>query len=138
MVIPDEFGIFFISSREKEFSPGLDLHGFGNKLVSILGIYFSHADLFKLVSIRLMIKWRIGNNLDIILLGFFNSLNEFSFFAILGCDRSLLIKFSEVEKIIYIVSYGSGSASSFVWRRQPRPGNAQAREKRSLPRKMVP
>ena len=109
--MPFEIAVVILSARKVKLGPTFNLIRFRNLFLTVAGIDFNHLKSFFGITIGLVIKDNIGNRHDFLLLQSIHSIEIIFPAAILGPDSSILIKFTQIIKIINAIANIIGTRS---------------------------
>ena len=117
-VVPDEITVFSISARKGEFRPDPDRVLALHLLHPVVpGIGHGH-DLLRFIRAHSVIEDDIGKDADPVIVKGPDRLQIFLFGPVLGADSPLLIKFTQIVKVIYAVA-DILLTGSLIGRRKP-------------------
>ena len=118
-VIPDKLRILPGTGREGVACPGFTLNDLIVDLRAILFVDALNADGFFLVSAHFVVNHHVKEDGDLITFECVDSLQQLSFVTVLGGDAAFLVKLTEVEKIVSVVSDRVPAGCAFTGWRQP-------------------
>src|SRR5258705_9420258 len=96
MPVPDEFGVFFVPSRESKFCKGFNLGLSTNILITIIRVDLLYRDQLLFIGKMLVVKNNISDNFQSVVMDRLDAIMVLLFGAIPRSHCSFLIKLPEV------------------------------------------
>ena len=123
--VPGEIGILSFSSRKCELRPGLDRTGIRNSLIPVIPGVLHRQHFFLRVRAQPVVQHDIGHHFDSSPMQRCDGFKILRACSIFRRDSALLIKFSQIIRIIHAVADVAFSACPFIGRRQPDAADSQ-------------
>ena len=117
--VPCKIRILALSSRKCKLRPCTDSFTVSNHLIATVFIELLRRNFFYFISTYPVIKHYIRINIYIFFMKRFDSIQVLILGSVLGCNRTLLLKFTKIIQIIHTVSYIFCSICPLISRRKP-------------------